>query len=205
MNRIMWIVCVAVVCGATGALAVPNPFMGKEFSADTEVHAAGTTMTGKFFVSKDRSRAENSRSIGIIRYDKNIMWTLMPERNMYMELPLNKQQDVSVDLSKPVQGESERQNLGSETLNGRRTTKYRIVYEANGQRETILEWMDDEMSFPIKLSREDGSWSMEYKNFHVGPQPASLFEVPAGYTPLTMPGAGSLSHIADIIKQNSRQ
>jgi hypothetical protein len=50
----------------------------------------------------------------------------------------------------------------------------------------------------------DGSWSVEYKNVSLGPQPDSLFEVPEGFQKATMPSFGSgsgMPSLDDVMSQ----
>ena len=49
-----------------------------------------------------------------------------------------------------------------------------------------LFWLDPKLRFPVKWQGKDGSGEM--RNIQEGPQPASLFEVPAGYTKMDMGG-----------------
>lgn len=44
------------------------------------------------------------------------------------------------------------------------------------------------VNFPVKTAAVDGSWTQEYRNIKMGPQPNSLFEVPSGCKKLQAPG-----------------
>lgn len=51
-----------------------------------------------------------------------------------------------------------------------------------GPRQSRIEWDAKELGgFAIKMSDEKGTWTKEYRNVKLGPQDASLFEIPPGY------------------------
>jgi hypothetical protein len=82
--------------------------------------------------------------------------------------------------------------VGSETLAGRDTEKWKIeLTRPDGQTVSTFEWYDPELEIAIKQEFPGGMVS-ELKNIRVGPQPDELFGVPAGYermsTPPGMPG-----------------
>lgn len=151
----------------------------QDFSADMVSTTKGGVFTGKIYVAKEKTRMEMPQAITITRMDKNIVWILMPEQKMYMEQPL-KPEKVAASTDK-MPGEIERKHLGTETVDGKKTEKYRIVYTVENKRETIFQWVDTDSGFPIKTAAEDGSWATEYKNLKVAKQPDTLFEIPAGY------------------------
>jgi hypothetical protein len=39
----------------------------------------------------------------------------------------------------------------------------------------------------VKKQDENGTWTVEFENIHLGPQDPSLFEIPAGYQKMEMP------------------
>ena len=68
------------------------------------------------------------------------------------------------------------QKTGHETLNGRRTVKY----EGKCFGEICHIWLDRDLHVTVKS--ETKLSSSELRDIREGPQPAALFEVPAGYT-----------------------
>jgi hypothetical protein len=166
----------------------------KEFSADVVNTAVGTgTMTGKIYVSKDRSRMEMQQGVVISRMDKKVAWILMPGQKKYMEQAIDPRSAAGTEEKMP--GEIERSLVGKETIDGRLTDKYRIVYDASGKKETVFQWMDPAINIPVKTAAQDNSWSTEYKNISIGSQPESLFEVPAGYEKFSMMAPGDLENM----------
>ena len=71
--------------------------------------------------------------------------------------------------------------VGSETVNGRNTVKYEGT---NASGETSSVWLDSKLRFPVKWQGKNNGGEM--RNIQEGPQPASLFEIPAGYTKMDM-------------------
>jgi hypothetical protein len=151
----------------------------QEFSADIISTTAAGTYSGKIFVAKDKVRTEMAGAVTITRMDKNVIWILMSEKNMYLEQPLNPSSAPAV--AETVHGEIERTLLGEETIDGKKTNKYKVTYNAGGKEQSIFQWIDVSSKIPLKAVAEDGSWSFEYKNLTLGVQPESLFEIPAGY------------------------
>ncbi len=168
----------------SGATIILSTFLSgiasaQEFSADMVSTTKDGTFTGKIFVSKDKVRMEVPESITITRMDKRVAWMLMPGEKMYLEQPFDPRNAVAT--SENVSGEIERKFIGQEMLDTKMTNKYRVVYETEGIKETIFQWIDTASEIPVKTAAADGSWTMEYKNLKIGAQPDSLFEIPAGY------------------------
>lgn len=179
MKRLMLIfIAVSVFLSGGTALAL-------EFSADIVSSGKGGSFQGKMFVTDQKIRTEMPGAVSIVRMDQNIAWVIMPGQKMYMEQPIDPK--MISGAAEKMPGEIERKMLGEETIDGRPAIKYHIAYESNGMRESILQWSDKASSVPVKVTAEDGSWSMEYKNLKIGPQDPSLFEVPQGYTKFAMP------------------
>ena len=131
------------------------------------------------FISKDKTRMETLEGITITRMDKKVVWILMPKDKMYMEQPFDPSKAVA--SSEKVSGEIERKLIGQEIIDGKMTNKYQIVYNQNGKRETIFQWLAVGLKIPVKTAAGDNSWIMEYKNIKTGKQSDALFEVPADY------------------------
>ena len=183
-----------ITSGVLVIVALTFLFGGITFAQDFSADMVSTTKDGVFigeiFVTKDKTRMEMPQAITITRMDKNIVWILMPEQKMYMEQPL-KPENVPATSDK-MPGEIERKLMGAETINGKTTNKYRIVYTVGNKKETIFQWITTASGFPIKSAAGDGSWAAEYKNLKTGKQLDSLFEIPAGYQKFEMPSIPDL-------------
>ena len=174
-HRIISVVLVVVISiFLFGGIAV-----AQDFSADMVSTTKAGVSTGKIFVAKEKTRMETLQTIIITRIDKNVVWILMPAQRMYMEQPLKPENVVATTDKMP--GEIERKLVGKETVGGKRTDKYRIVYTAADKKEAIFQWIAADSGFPIKSAAVDGRWTIEYKNLKTGKQPDSLFEIPTGY------------------------
>ena len=71
--------------------------------------------------------------------------------------------------------------VGNETINGRSTVKYEAT-SANGDVSHF--WLDPKLRFPIKWQGKNSDG--EVRNIQEGAQPASLFEIPAGFSKMDM-------------------
>ena len=60
-----------------------------------------------------------------------------------------------------------------------------MKYEGtNSKGDSGTVWLDSKLRFPVKWQEKSGGF--ELRNIQEGTQPASLFEVPAGYTKFDM-------------------
>ena len=57
-----------------------------------------------------------------------------------------------------------------------------------GKKSSSLLWLAVDSGFPLKMASEDGTWSQEYRNLIIAAQPDHLFEIPAGYEKVSIPG-----------------
>ncbi|MEW6418514.1 MAG: DUF4412 domain-containing protein [Nitrospirota bacterium] len=154
-----------------------------EFSADTITTHKGTAKTtGKIYYKADRFRMdmESPQKVSMItRIDKKVIWNIMHNERMYMEMPFDLKNKPKVE--EKFEGEIERKHVGNETIDGHPTKKYLITYKTDNEKHQVYQWWATDINFPVKTSAVDGSWIQEFKNIKIGSQPDSLFEVPAGY------------------------
>lgn len=160
-----------------------------EFSADSIMTTKdGERTISKMFYKKDMFRMDmkSPEEISIItRLDKKVVWNVMHEEKMYMEMPITETRKPLVE--EKLEGEIERKLIGKETIDGHPTEKYLITYKHNNKQEQIYQWFATDIKFPIKTQAFDGSWTQEFKNVSIKQQPSSLFEVPSGYKRFQMP------------------
>ena len=160
-----------------------------EFSSDTVMTSRQGKMTGKIYFKADRFRMDMKapqEMSTITRMDKKVVWNIMPKEKMYMEMPFDPKGKPMVEGK--FEGEIERKLVGSETIDGHPSKKYLITYMSGKKKEQVYQWTATDINFPIKTAAVDGFWVQEHKNIKIGPQPNSLFEVPAGYKKFQMPG-----------------
>lgn len=183
---------------ATGAGAAGNWEQPQvDYTADSYFETAQGVMQGKVYYSPGKERREYTESgekmIMIMRHDKKRIWMLMPEEKMYMDMQMTGERGEDMSAWNIQQT-----RVGEETVNGVRTTKYKIIMTSpKGSkmggffwttRENILVKMD-------AIAVDKGSkerMKIELKNLQIGAQKAALFEVPPGYSAGGMPGMGGM-------------
>lgn len=158
-----------------------------EFSADTVMTTQGQKMSGKVFAKDGKFRMEMTKPqemISISRMDKKVAWSIFPSERMYMEMPLDPNQIPKTE----VRGEIERKQVGTETVDGHPAKKYLVTYKEGGKTSQVHQWMATDINFPVKTAAVNNEWVQEFRNVRTGSQPDSLFEVPAGYKKMQIPG-----------------
>lgn len=182
--------------------------LAQDFSADV-VNARGGEGIRKIYSSKDKVRYEvegQNKMMGpsavIVDEAQNKWLVLLAERHMYidtwpvmMKKPLITQywhvsdvNDACPQWKKIAEQAGTYQNwgsctkIGSDTLNGRSTVKYEGVSK-KGDKNLI--WVDTKLHCVIKMDGTTGG-GIELTNIREAAQPASLFELPAGYTKFDM-------------------
>ena len=163
--------------------------MAQELSATIVSTAAGKTSTMKVYMkpNKFRSYIESAGSSTIVRKDLNKVWMVMIPQKTYMEMEGVKEEQIKAAEEK-VKGEVSRKAVGSETIDGHPSTKYEVTAKVADKEMKMYQWWTTDINFPVKTAAIDGSWAMEYRDIKIGSQPDSLFEVPAGYKKMTVPG-----------------
>jgi hypothetical protein len=86
-------------------------------------------------------------------------------------------------------GSMELRLLGEEPVAGRNAEKWESVRTAQGQSYRSVQWYDPKLNTTLR-EEMPGKLSRELHNVVEGPQPASLFELPAGYRPRPSPPQG---------------
>ncbi|HEV2400014.1 MAG TPA: hypothetical protein VGS27_23950 [Candidatus Sulfotelmatobacter sp.] len=205
MPRLM----VRTACAITLLFAASFAFAQTEFSADVYNNQRPDGPQAKIYMGKDKARFESGKKEArgggavIIDLQKQTSTVLMDERQMYMEVPqqMAKQRaaynffharDVenacSEWLARPENQGGSCHKVGNETVNGRNTVKYEGT---NSKGETGTVWLDPKLQFPVKWQGKNGDTG-ELRNIQEGTQPASLFEIPAGYKKFEMPNMGNM-------------
>ena len=192
------------VCCLAGVIGVGQRARAQEFSADltkTNGHA------DKIYAGKTKVRWETNeqnstmgRTAVIFDDTQNKYVIVMPDRRMYMDSPtgnvkqlitrlwrVQNADDACPQWKKVAEEAGSDKNWGSctkvgnDTVNGRSAVKYEGISK-DGKKTHI--WVDSKLRCVLKT--DEGSGGFELRNIQEGPQPASLFEVPAGYTKFDM-------------------
>jgi outer membrane lipoprotein-sorting protein len=176
-----------------------------EFSADiVDLQKAGETAQARIYFAKDKFRVEPQNSAHgagafIVNFSTQTSTVLITQQHMYMEMPAQSQsqrtsyasaffrtgdvENACGDWQKSEHNQgSTCKKVGSESINGRSAVKYEAT-SASG--EVTHFWLDPKLRFPIKWQSKNSDG--ELRNIQEGAQPASLFEVPAGFTQMKMP------------------
>lgn len=167
-----------------------------EYSADSYTENAEMTLKEKVYSAPGKQRKEQvlggDTPVTIIRMDKGVIWTLMPEQKMYMEMSMKQGQSQSpgVDMSGYT---IERTEMGKETINGHEATKYKMIMTGpEGKKLGGFQWIvDPGIQIKMDVVSKDGDSKerikMELTNLKIGKQDSALFEIPADYTKMVMP------------------
>jgi outer membrane lipoprotein-sorting protein len=180
------------------AVQAPQP---QPFSADMTMTTGkgGENMTGKVFFSLPKTRmdmtAHGQNMSMITNGSTQTSYMVMHQQHMYMEMHANQNNPMTRNMPK-IDGSFDPQNpcgkqvdvtckkAGTETVNGRVCDKW-VTTDKNGKTSTA--WVDQKLYFPIKVLSAEGA-TMELTNVKEGAQPASTFEIPAGYRKMDLGG-----------------
>jgi hypothetical protein len=188
----------SVVMALALGLALASWSQAAELTAEVLHVMQGQQTVSRVYLKGDKVRMEGSQTgqsgqveqfLQIVRQDRGVMWMVNLQQRAYYEVPLGQMRDLSQagKAGEKLPGETSRQDLGAEKIDGHPTKKMEITYSHQGQTQTVLMWYASDLGLPLKTAAKDGSWSVEYKKVVAGPQPDSLFELPAGFTKLAMP------------------
>ncbi len=191
---------IAVLCVMLAALLLmaaqaPQlmPFSGDMQVTSQRAGRGAQEVTGKIYVDRGHMRMDmDSGPRGGASVITNVATrttdVLMTEQHMYMEF--NADQAMArrpgmapnikpfTDPSNPCANEAGAtcKKVGVEEVNGRTCDHWQIT---DKQGQVTNAWIDQKLHFPIKEVMPDTTWQLT--NIKEGAQPASLFEVPAGY------------------------
>lgn len=160
-----------------------------EFSAVIVTKFQGKESQGKIYVKGDKVHREfptgDGMIVTILRPDKEIIWMVLPARQMYMEMPFT--DEMVKDLTLAAKDLATMKHLGTETVNGYLTDKYETSVKDNGGQMKHLMWVSTKLGVPIKTTSPDGSFVMEYRDIKEGGVADGVFEPPSGFKKMTMP------------------
>ncbi len=167
---------------------IPIGAWAAEFSAQVVSSLEGRETRGKVYVKDKNLRLEmgGSRSmITILRSDKGVAWSIMPEKNMYLEIPLTL--EMIRDLGQFAQDHAKMTSLGRETVGDYLCDKYKTEFKTNGGSVKHYMWIAQKLGVPIKIVSLDNSFSREYRDIKEGAVPDAVFELPPGFLKMNIP------------------
>ncbi|TKB72506.1 MAG: hypothetical protein E8D46_12910 [Nitrospira sp.] len=181
-----------------GTAAAVEEKLNVEYSADQVIEAEEVAMKSRVFHTPTKERREMSQGgqnmIIIMRHDKKVSWTVMPEEHIYMEAAMKPSADK--DKTDMSAYKIEQTPVGQEMLNGVNMNKSKIIMtHSSGSKMGGFMWTTKEgiMAKIDAIAVEKGSkdrFKMEQTNIKVGKQPADLFELPRGVEKMDMGGMG---------------
>lgn len=181
------LLAVSLPCSAPAA-DTPRLDMDVAYSATRIIEAGKERIEQRYYqraamIQRMETEINGQHSIIIMRLDRELMWTVMPQQRMVMEMRIdpNMSDPMNVEVPDPDTWVMER--LGRETVNGIPATKYRVATDDGAKtRMRGHMWVSDH-GIPVRTDLETGGDRilMELRNLVVGPQPAALFEPPADY------------------------
>ena len=200
---VLFATCLLSVTATAADFKPPVPKV--EYSAQQTMETAETSMSGMVYFTPTRERREMNVSgqnmTMIMRRDKKIAWTLMPSEQMYMEMAFDqaKSQTENLDNFK-----IETTPMGTETINGVSCDKSKVIMTnlKDGSKMGGFWWVSKDgivmkMDMIAKEKNEKMRMKLELSNLKIGKQKAALFEIPAGYSKMTMP---SMQNLQDMLK-----
>ena len=117
-----------VLCLGMLGSPLANPAFALEFTADQITKIDGRTHKASIYYRDQMWRIEHHSlgpvNVTIVRKDKQLVWLLLSRMKHFKTLPYDPEQDLHV---RPVlEGEIERQEIGTEVREGHPTTLYEV-------------------------------------------------------------------------------
>ncbi len=194
--RTFFITIAGLLAAALTALpAGAGEYTGPGFSGDyyygengTADQPAGTMHVGRAGMRMNMS-SDGQKSAMLVLWNEENVITLMIDQKMYMELTPEQTGGLGDFDGKPCFGYKSAKKLGSETVAGRETVKWRCTGELKPEpgepaSDTTI-WFDRELKFPIRDVNDSGD-VFEVRNIKIGRQDASLFKIPPGFKKFDM-------------------
>lgn len=149
------------------------------------MNAKGMNTTTKMWQQGKKMRTESEfagmKVAMIVNPDKNIFVSYMPSLNTATALDSNSKKAMTQNTadSWTTQGSNVYKITGSENMNG---VSCKLMEGKPSGMDNVKVWIDENTGMPIKMEAKvyGDLMTMEFKNYKFGPQPAAMFELPAG-------------------------
>jgi hypothetical protein len=157
-----------------------------EFTADQITKIDGRTHKASIYYRDQMWRIEHHSlgpvNVTIVRKDKQLVWLLLSRMKHFKTLPYDSEQDLHVTPA--LEGEIERQQIGTEVREGHPTILYEVTTKQGERAEQYYQWVATDLDFPMKLAKKDGSWIVEYQHVKMRSVSDYLFNLPVNFQPL---------------------
>lgn len=173
-------------------LILQAPGNAGDFSADMVMTSSMGIMKGKVFFKGGNFRQEmamgGGQQITIFRKDKDLVWVLMPQQRMYMEMQGGGKQNMAPVDPEEIEKMGKKKYLGKEKINGYLCSKYEYTTH-DGSIDAATYWIAEKLNIPVKIEMDgpSGHMVMEYRNIREKTIPGDLFTIPSGYQKMSMP------------------
>jgi hypothetical protein len=197
MNRTVLVALVAMIIGTGGTTAASaGEYSGPGFSGVAWYGENGTAdqELGPVNVDKPGFRMEVHQQgqyiVIVAPWDQDLSYSLLMKEKKYIEVPAEETGTTTADFEgKPCDGYRKSEKLGSESVSGRTTEKWRCTGELKPEPGTpgvdSTNWFDQTIGFPVREAKDNGN-VFEIRDITVARQDASLFRIPAGFQKLDM-------------------
>lgn len=174
-----------------------RPWFSKQFSArmvGSDPADPQKKVTRRLYVGASALRVEEPvpvRRVYLYDRGRDRTWILFPDRKQYREV--RGTTGWTADLlpkpgGDPCAGLSAPnltcRRTGTERVNGRMADRWEMVYEVGGKKLVARRWVDRELGIWVRYTTYEGV-TFDLVEIRVGPQPASLFQLPKDYRPAT--------------------
>lgn len=174
----------------SAAEAAAPPMLTVEYSAQRRIESDQGVIEGSVAAAPGMERSEMRMgpmsAVMIVRSDRKVGYMVMPAQRMYQELDFAQAAQQSGAVA---QDQVELEVVGTETVSGLETTKYKFVSKdrsAGGFLWYSAEGIPVKMDVLSKNGREKSRMTVTLQDVRIGAQDRATFEVPAGYA--RMPG-----------------
>ena len=183
--------CFAIFCLILAPGTAPAATLGESqigFTADRALVLDGRNYQGKIWAMPGKERHEQAiqsfRPIFLLRKDQPLGEIVLPQLKTIVQFALPPEAHLLVT------SELKKHPVGQENVNGIATTKYAVDESVPEGHATGTLWLSRD-GIPMRLdgsfTRQNGKVSTvrwELSHVRIGPQPASLFEAPQGFSKL---------------------
>ncbi len=191
----------AVMLAAAAVILLPLAAAAQQFSADqVSRDNSGQIHKGKVYFANGKLRLEpakggrpNEPDFILSDLSAQVEDMVFLAQHTYIERsgPIVQQDTKYFQVGNPCQrntGSADAgtcKKLGAETVNGRTTERWEVAQTVRGQTVTAYLWIDPRLN---AIVREQAlGFDIQLENIKEGSQPASLFQLPAGYRKIVIP------------------